>query len=395
MKIAIIVGEASGDLLGAALIEQLKIIDPNLMFEGVLGPRLQALGGKALYDSERLAVMGFVEPLKRLPELLRMRRHLCRHFIDNPPDVFIGVDAPDFTLGIEKKLKKLGIKTVHYVSPSVWAWRQGRIKTIKKAVDLMLVLFPFEVDFYKKHGVPAVYVGHPMAMSIELNCRGGSCARPFGSDEWAGTRPAPTTHLQCLAVLPGSRHSEIAHMAPIFLQAAMKLKQTFSDLRLISPMASPSIREHFLKIKAEIAPNLEMQLFDGRADEVLAQSDCALITSGTATLQAMLHQCPMVVGFKTSTFNAWLIRKLYRHQFFALPNILFNKKIVPEYFQKAMTVEQIYQSMKNLLENQDVAQAMAKEFLGMHKKLREPAADAGARAIVNLIDKKIPAKLKN
>lgn len=370
-RVGIVVGEASGDLLGAALIEQLKKIYPDLMFEGVLGPRLKALGGNALYDSERLAVMGFVEPLKRLPELLRMRANLCAHFIKNPPDVFIGIDAPDFTLGIEKKLKRHGIKTVHYVSPSVWAWRQGRIKKIKQAVDLMLVLFPFEEAFYQQHHVPVAYVGHPMAKQIALaSCRG----------EWRSS-----SSIQTLAVLHGSRHSEIALIAPDFLRTALLLKEHFPDLQLVSPMASPAIREHFLKVKAQIAPDLEIQLKDGQADEVLSSSDCALITSGTATLQAMLHQCPMVVGFKTTSFNAWLIRRLYKHRFFALPNILFNKLIVSEYFQEKMTPEQLFLDLKALLEDKSARQAMANEFLNMQKRLNEPSSGAGAEAIHNLL----------
>ncbi|MES2204289.1 MAG: lipid-A-disaccharide synthase [Pseudomonadota bacterium] len=377
MRIGIIVGEASGDLLGAALIEQLQKLYPHLTFDGVLGPRLKALGGTALYESERLAVMGFIEPLKRLPELLRMRHHLIKHYRDNPPDVFIGIDAPDFNLGIECKLKKQGIKTVHYVSPSVWAWRQGRIKKIKQAVDLMLVLFPFEAAFYEKHCVPVVYVGHPMAMQNPPHpplCKRGSIARQAGG-----------FCEKILAILPGSRHSEIAHMTELFLKTALLLKAQFPQLQFISPMASPEIRAHFLKIKALVAPDLEIKLFDGQADEVLAACDCALITSGTATFQAMLHHCPMVVAYKTSKFNAWLIRKLYKHRFFALPNILFGRRIIPEYFQEDATPASLFQDLEILLKNQQVAKNIAEEFLAMHQYLREPAIDAGAKAIKNLI----------
>lgn len=372
LRIGIIVGEASGDLLGARLIEQLQKLCPNLTFDGVLGPRLKALGGKALYDSERLAVMGFIEPLKRLPELLRMRRNLIQHYRDNPPDVFIGIDAPDFNLGIERKLKKHAIKTVHYVSPSVWAWRQGRIKKIKQAVDLMLVLFPFEADFYRQHQVPVVYVGHPMAIKLPLS-RGEYPSTSSARGEVK--RPA-------LAILPGSRHSEIAHMTELFLKTALLLKNHFPDLQFISPMVSPAIREHFIKIKEKIAPDLEIKLFDGHADEVLAQSDCALITSGTATFQAMLHHCPMVVAYKTSAFNAWLIRRLYKHRFFALPNILFDRRIIPEHFQEAATADQLFRDLKMLLENKTIAEQVAREFLMMHQSLCEPAADLGARAVM-------------
>lgn len=380
MRIGIVVGEASGDLLGAALIEQLQKIYPNLTFEGVLGPRLKALGGKALYESERLAIMGFIEPLKRLPELLRMRSHLCKHFCQNPPDVFIGIDAPDFTLGIEGKLRRHGIKTVHYVSPSVWAWRQGRIKKIKRAVDLMLVLFPFEAAFYEKHQMPAVYVGHPMAKLIEKTVTTES----FSQEEKGFSRDCQH---KILAILPGSRHSEIAHMTEPFLRTAELLKARFPDLKLFSPMASPAIREHFLKIKAQVAPDLEIQLFDGKADDVLAMSHYALITSGTATFQAMLHHCPMVVAFKTTKFNAWLIRKLYKHRFFALPNILFDRGIISERFQEAATPAQLFQDLENLIEDQSVANKISHEFSMMHQHLREPAENTAALAIINLLEK--------
>lgn len=379
MKIGIIVGEASGDLLGAVLIEQLQKFYPNLTFDGVLGPRLKALGGSAFYDSERLAVMGFIEPLKRLPELLRMRRDLIKHYRENPPDVFIGIDAPDFNLGIERKLKKYGIKTVHYVSPSVWAWRQGRIKNIKQAVDLMLVLFPFEAAFYEKNHVSVVYVGHPMATNIELDSCRGCYQLP--------------SQAQTLAILPGSRHSEIAYMTELFLKTALLLKERFPDLKFASPMASSSIREHFLRIKAQVAPGLEIQLFDGRADEVLATCDCALITSGTATFQAMLHHCPMVVAYKTTKFNAWLIRKLYKHRFFALPNILFDRKVIPEYFQESATPDRLAQDLKIFLKDQSIAQKIKDDFLTMHQHLREPAVDAGASAVINLLH--IHANSKN
>lgn len=386
MRIGLVVGEASGDLLGAALIEQLKKFYPHLTFEGVLGPRLKALGGYAIYDAERLAVMGFIEPLKRLPELLRMRRHLIQHFTENPPDVFIGIDAPDFNLGIERKLKKRGVNTVHYVSPSVWAWRQGRIKKIKQAVDLMLVLFPFEADFYRSHHVPVVYVGHPMAMQTPMG------SDPLTKQKATAIEIAPfikgAARVESggiLALLPGSRHSEIAHMTELFLKTALRLKQDFPDLHFISPMASPSIRERFLKIKALIAPDLDIQLFDGQADDVLADADCALITSGTATFQAMLHHCPMVVAYKTTKFNAWLIRKLYKHRFFALPNILFDQRIVPEHFQEAATVDQLYQNLKNFLQNQSVSQVIREQFVEMHRVLREPKLEAGAQAISDLI----------
>lgn len=361
------VGEASGDCLGAALIEQLRLLFPALSFEGVLGPRLTALGGKQLYDAERLAVMGFVEPLKRLPELLRMRRTLCQYFRHNPPDVFIGIDAPDFTLSIEKYLKRQQIKTVHYVSPSVWAWRPGRIKTIKKAVDLMLVLFPFEEQWYQQQAVPVVYVGHPLAHQIPL-----------------AMAPKPEKP-KTVAILPGSRHSEICSMAALFLKTAQQLQHHFPELHFIAPMASPAIHVSFLAIKNAIAPNLNLELRAGQADAVLAQSDCALITSGTATLQAMLHHCPMVVAYKTGALNAWLIRRFYRQPWFALPNILARKRIVAEYFQAEATQETLFNDMCMLLQDKVRVRSMQAEFLSLHQGLQQPVQDTGARAIAAML----------
>ncbi|MCD8525083.1 MAG: lipid-A-disaccharide synthase [Gammaproteobacteria bacterium] len=370
MKIGIIVGEASGDLLGASLVHALKKIHPNVTVTGIIGPRLKECGAHPLYNADRLAVMGFVEPLKRLPELLRIRRQVIRYFSDHPPDVFIGIDAPDFTLPIEKTLKKRGITTVHYVSPSVWAWRQGRIKTIQKAVDLMMVLFPFEENFYREHKVPVVYVGHPMARKI---------------NQMASVMPTET---QNIAILPGSRHSEITHMAPVFLKTAVKLQQTMPHLQFLSPMASPTIREHFLTIKAKIAPKLNITLYDGQADDVLRASSAALITSGTATLQAMLHGCPMVVGFKTSTINAWLIRRLYHHPFFSLPNILFQQKIVAEYFQEDATIDNLFSSLMSLLEAPEKLTMLRETFSTMREKLCEPSDNLAAQTISCLITQK-------
>lgn len=370
MKIGIIVGEASGDLLGASLVHALKKIYPNLTVTGIIGPRLKECGAHSLYDADRLAVMGFVEPLKRLPELLSIRRHIIRYFSDHPPDVFIGIDAPDFTLPIEKILKKRRITTVHYVSPSVWAWRQGRIKTIQKAVDLMMVLFPFEENFYREHKVPVVYVGHPMARKIK---------------QMMSEIPREP---QNIAILPGSRHSEIRHMAPLFLQTALKLQQTMPHLRFLSPMASPTICQHFLAIKAKIAPNLDIKLYDGQADDVLRASSAALITSGTATLQAMLHECPMVVGFKTSKINAWLIRRLYRHNFFSLPNILFQQKIVAEYFQEEANVDNFFTSLISLLKSPDNLMILGQAFSTMREKLSEPSDDLAAQTISCLVTQK-------
>jgi lipid-A-disaccharide synthase len=374
LRVGIIVGEASGDLLGAGLISELQKQFPQLQFEGVLGPKLCALGGRQLFDMQRLAVMGIVDPLKRLPELLSMRRQLIKHFTENPPDVFFGIDAPDFTLGIEKALRKKNIKAVHYVGPSVWAWRQGRIKGIKKSVDLMLTLFPFEKDFYDKHGVPAVTVGHSLADSIPMEVDREAARKQLGLND------APT-----LAILPGSRMSEVSHMAALYLQAAQKLKQKLPHLQFVVPLASSKVAEKFHTIKDEVAPELEVTCIDGQAQCAMIASDAVLITSGTATLEAALVKRPMLVAFKAGWLSAAIVRRMYKLPYFSLPNIILGEHFVTELFQEQATVENIVPEVLKLFESKEYQAQVQKKFSTIHKALKKDANKIAADVVVNLI----------
>jgi lipid-A-disaccharide synthase len=374
LRIGIIAGEVSGDILGAGLITQLQKQFPQLQFEGVLGPKLCALGGTRLFDMERLAIMGIVDPIKRLPELLSMRRQLIKHFINNPPDVFVGIDAPDFTLGIEKALRKKNIKTVHYVSPSVWAWRQGRIKGIKKSVDLMLTFFPFEKDFYDKHGVPAVTVGHSLADSI-----------PMDVDREAAREKLGLNDVLTLAILPGSRMSEVSHMTALYLQAAQKLKQKLPHLQFVVPLASGKVAEKFHTIKDDVAPQLEMTCIDGQAQCAMIASDAVLITSGTATLEAALVKRPMLVAFKAGWLSAAIVRRMYKLPYFSLPNIILGEHFVTELFQEQATVENIVPEVLKLFESDDYKKQVHEKFSVIHKALKQDADKIAADAVAGLI----------
>ena len=371
LRVGIIVGEASGDLLGEGLLLAFKQHYPSIIIEGVIGPRLQAMGGHTLYEMEALSMMGFIEPLRHLPRLLMMRHKLIKHFLQNPPDIFIGIDSPDFTLGVEKQLKKAGIKTVHYVSPSVWAWRTGRIKTIKKAVDLMLVLFPFEQNFYQDKQVPAVFVGHPLADAI-----------PMHVDQKA-VKQALHLHpeLPTLAVLPGSRLSEIKYLAPLYLQVIQRLRKTIPNLQCVVPLASPKIRAAF----SEIANGVNVTMIDGDAQKAMQASDVVLLTSGTATLEAMLCHRPMVVAFRSSAVNIWLIRKLVKIPFFSLPNLLFNKKVVPEFLQEDASVENLTHSLLAFFQDHTLSESVQAQFIDMHQTLRMQASQQAAAAVIKLL----------
>lgn len=328
-----------------------------------------------MFDMERLAVMGIVEPLKRLPELLSMRRQLIKHFISTPPDVFIGIDAPDFTLGIEKALRKRNIKTVHYVGPSVWAWRQGRVKGIKKAVDLMLTFFPFEKDFYDKHDVPAVIVGHPLADSIPMEVDQQSARQQLGL----------AAKVYTLAILPGSRLSEVTHMAALYLQAAQALKKLLPQLQFVVPLASSKVAEKFYAIKDKVAPELEMVCVDGKAQQVLIASDAVLITSGTATLEAALVKRPMLVAFKAGRLSVAIVRRMYKLPYFSLPNIILGENFVTELFQEEATVENVVSELVKLFESKDYQKQVNVKFSAIHKTLKKDANKIAAAAVTELI----------
>ena len=376
MKIAILAGEASGDLLGASLIKALRERYPNAQFEGIGGPAMIAAGFNSLFDIERLSVMGIIEPLKRLPDLLRLRRDVCKHFLSARPDVFIGIDAPDFNLGIEVKLRKAGIRTVHYVSPSVWAWRQSRIKKIAKAVDLILTLLPFEAKFYQQHQVPVKYVGHPLADQIPMQPDTNAAKKSLGLN----------VHERYVALLPGSRKQELHHMAEVYLQAAKLVWLQKPQLKFITSLTNQARYDEFYAAYQRVAPELPLTCFINRSHEVIAASDAAVVTSGTATLETMLYKKPMIIAYRMPKLIYKLVRWMIRAPYAGLPNLLANKLLVPELFQSDANPGAISNLLLAYLERPENVLALEKQFTLLHQTLRTGSSELAATAVANLIE---------
>ena len=373
IRIGIVAGETSGDILAAGLVRELQRRYPDAQFEGIAGPRMQALGVKALFEMEELSVMGLVEVLGRLPRILKVRRELLRHFLANPPDIFIGVDAPDFNIGVELKLRRAGIKTVHYVSPSVWAWRQNRIHKIKAATDMVLAFLPFEKAFYDRFDAPCRFVGHTMADAIALEPDQGAVRQALGID--------PSR--RWLAVLPGSRGAEVGLMSPVFLEACKHLTVHCPDLGFIVPLVNQRLREQFMAIKAEVAPDLDMVLLDGQGREAMMAADVVMLASGTAALEAMLVKKPMVVGYKVKPFSYWLGKQLVKTDYVSLPNLLADKMLVPELIQHECTPCNLVDEVSKLLEHDN--RELIATFTRLHKKIRCNADVQAADAVAELL----------
>jgi len=370
LRIALVAGEASGDILGSGLMQALKARYPDAEFIGVGGPLMQAQGLNSYFPMERLAVMGLVEVLGRLPELLSRRRRLVRDLIQARPDVFIGIDAPDFNLGLELKLRRAGIKTVHYVSPSVWAWRQKRVLTIREACDLMLTLFPFEAQFYDAHQVPVRFVGHPLADTIAMQA------------DRAAAREALDLPLDApvVALMPGSRGGEVARLGALFLDAATRLRTLRPGIHFVMPCASPERRAQLEQLLS--GRDLPLTLLDGRSHEALAACDAVLIASGTATLEALLYKRPMVVAYKVAPLTYRILRRLVKSPYISLPNLLAERLLVPELIQDAATPEALAQTLAPLLEGGDV---QTEGFDVIHRALRRDASRQAADAVLALL----------
>lgn len=381
VHIVLVAGELSGDGLGAGLMAALRERCPQLTFSGVGGPAMQAQGLVSLAPLERLAVMGLVEVLRHLPGLIRLRRQLYRQIIAKPPLVFIGIDAPDFNLGLERRLRAHGIPTVHYVSPSVWAWRSWRVKKIARAVDLMLTLFPFEAAFYQCHGVPVCYVGHPLADAIPLEPE---------TDTLAARRtlklPDDWTNAPLVALLPGSRWGEVQRLGPLFLETAAWLRAYRPTLRFLLPAATPQLHEKLTQWCALHAPDLPIVMTQGQSQTVMAAADIVLLASGTATLEAMLLKRPMVMAYRVAPITAWLARRLVRVAHFALPNLLAGQELIPEFIQEAATVENLGKAVLRWLDNRDACARLAKEFEALHDGLHGDAVYQAAAAIWGLLN---------
>ncbi|WP_454255883.1 lipid-A-disaccharide synthase [Pseudomonas sp. Marseille-Q8238] len=370
LLIALVAGEASGDILGSGLMQALKARHPDARFIGVGGPRMQSEGLDSYFPMERLSVMGLVEVLGRLPELLSRRKRLIRTLIDAKPDLFIGIDAPDFTLGVELKLRHAGIKTVHYVSPSVWAWRQKRVLKIREACDLMLTLFPFEARFYDEHQVPVRFVGHPLADTIDLQADRAAAREALGV---AGQTPL-------VALLPGSRGGEVSRLGALFLDAAERLRAMRPGVQFVLPCASAERRAQLEQLLA--GRDLPLLLLDGRSHEALAACDAVLIASGTATLEALLYKRPMVVAYRVAPLTFKILKRLVKSPYISLPNLLAERLLVPELIQDAATPEALAQTLAPLLDDGEV---QTEGFDVIHRALRQDASRQAADAVLGLI----------
>jgi lipid-A-disaccharide synthase len=359
-KVAIVAGEASGDMLGAALVRALKERWPDLEFHGIAGSRMAAEGVASRFPMEKLAVRGYVEVLKSLREILAIRSGIRRQLLDSPPDLFIGVDAPDFNLGLEAKLKAAGIPTVHYVSPSVWAWRAERVATIGRSVDRMLVLFPFEEAIYREAGVAASYVGHPLADAIPL--------KPDPDDARAQLRlPASAV---AVALLPGSRASELEMHADLLIETAQMLHARRPELRFFVPLATRETRDYFeSRLYARSARELPLQVLFGHARLALQACDAAIVASGTATLEAALARCPMVITYRLNPITYRMVMRKALLPYFGLPNILCGEFVVPELLQDDATPANLAQALGNLLDNPEVRSRTRERFARLHESL--------------------------
>ena len=373
--IALVAGEASGDTLGAGLIRALRQQYPQARFIGIGGPRMLAEGMQTRVPMERLSVMGLVEVLGRLRELLRIRRDLVDYLKAEQPDVFIGIDAPDFTLGVERRLREAGIPTVHYVSPSVWAWREKRVLGIRQSTDLMLTLFPFEEAVYQRHGVRVRCVGHTLADRIALQPDRAAARQTLGIADDA----------RLLALLPGSRNGELRKLGRLFLDTAHWCLQRQPDLQFVLPCANPERRAQMEAILAESGLKLPLTLLDGQAQEALAACDAVLIASGTATLEAMLFKRPMVVAYRMAGLTFRILKRLVKVGHVALPNLLAGREVAPEFLQDAATPEALGEALLARLQPSAERADAERTFLELHQLLRRDADQTAANAILELL----------
>jgi lipid-A-disaccharide synthase len=373
MKIGIVAGETSGDLLGANLIGALRRHFPQAQFVGIAGPRMQALGAQSLFPMEKLAVRGYAEVLRHLHELLSIRKQLARHFLAQRPDVFVGIDAPDFNLGLEAKLKRAGIATLQYVGPQIWAWRAERVESIKRAVSRVLTLFPFETELYERAGVPVSFVGHPLADMVPLQVD-----RAEARANMRLTRADPV-----VALLPGSRVSELHYHAQLFVETAELLLRTHENAVFLAPMVSQPTLQLFEQALAQSGIDRErVRIMHAHAQHALACADIALVASGTATLEAALYKCPMVITYKLSRISHWLITRKMTLPYVGLPNVLAQEKIVPEYLQDDANAANLAQALATLLADKDARARMIEHFTRLHESLRQDNAERTAQALL-------------
>jgi lipid-A-disaccharide synthase len=377
LRVGIVAAEPSGDLLGAGLMQALRAARPDIEFEGIGGPRMIAAGCASRFPMEKLSVMGLVEVLRHLRELLAIRRSLLDDWRASPPDLYLGVDAPDFNLPLERALRRTGVPTVHYVSPTVWAWRPGRVKTLRAAADLVLSIFPFEGDFLARHGVRARYVGHPLADEIE----------PVADPGPARVRLGLPADARVLAVLPGSRLSEIEAIGPAFIAAARLCAERDPGLRLVTPLVNLATRERFAALRAELAPELDWLFVDSAAHDALPAADVVLTASGTATLEALLVGRPMVVGYRVHAITYWTARllRLVRVPYIAMANLLAGEGLAPEFVQGACTPENLAGAVAAFLDAPQRRAEIRARYRQLAAALRRDTSREAAAAVLSLL----------
>ncbi|AFU18151.1 lipid-A-disaccharide synthase [Actinobacillus suis] len=378
--IALVAGEISGDILGAGLINALKLHYPNARFIGVAGPRMIQAGCETLFDMEELAVMGLAEVVKHLPRLLKRRKQVIETMLAEKPDIFIGIDAPDFNLTVEEKLKASGIKTIHYVSPSVWAWRQSRVHKIARATNLVLAFLPFEKAFYDRFNVPCRFIGHTMADAIAL--------KPNRSEACAALELDETKRY--LAILVGSRASEVGFLTEPFLKAAQILKQRYPELEFLVPLVNDKRIAQFEQIKAQITPDLGVKILKGNARQAMIAAEATLLASGTAALEGMLCKSPMVVGYKMKASTYWLAKRLVKTKYISLPNLLADEMLVPELIQDECNPENLAWYLGNYLaddaDHKKQRNELKQRFTELHKLIQCDADTQAAQAVVDVLE---------
>jgi lipid-A-disaccharide synthase len=383
LRIAIVAGEASGDNLGAAFMRSVRALHPGARFFGIAGPRMQAEGCECWEPSESLAVMGLFEVLSHLPRLLRLRRSVRERFLAARPDVFIGVDAPEFNLNLAPALHGAGIPTVQYVSPQVWAWRQGRVAKMARFLDLVLCLLPFEKRFYDEHGLAAEFVGHPLADQVPMEVDRDAARRALGL-------PADG---EVVALMPGSRRGEVSRLAADFAGTAAWLAARRPGIRFVAPMANPAARETFAAALAGSAPGVPVDLLDGGAQQAMVAADAVLVASGTATLEALLCKRPMVVAYRLGAATAWMLEHLglMKAPFFAQPNLLAGRQVVPEIFQAEVTPGRLGEELARWLDHPQECAELARLFTDIHRQLQQGGSDKAASAVLRLVAEKSTA----
>ena len=375
MKVGIVAGEPSGDYLGAGLINALVQRFPRMDIVGVGGPRMEEAGMKKLYDMERISIMGLDELFRSLHDILKIRKALLKYFSERRISVFIGIDVPDFNLGLEGKLRKSGIPTVHYVSPTVWAWRGYRIRKIKRAVSHMLTLFPFEAEYYQRHGVPVDFVGHPIADEIDVE---------YDKVHIRKTLSLPPVGRHIVALLPGSRMVELQRLGELFIRVARALQDKIEDIEFVAPFANPETRLYFTSL-LEKNSDVRVVVVDGQSRQVIASADAVLLASGTAALESALLKVPMVVAYKGSWLSGVLVKLLAHVEHFSMPNHLLDEPVVPEFFQSDANVDNLVAAMSRYLIDQEYRRAVSQSFGAIISLLRCDANNRAAQAVADIL----------